>query len=297
MTASRSDSTAIGWSAVFRPGSDLAVDLPVAVLRYLQADAGDRVFYLVEDEGTVLAYHERDVPDESERIVGVRTVTEQSDGRPTVRLTSTALTLLDAAEDDHIYADDGPGESARLHHSPGRPDAGRDVGHEADSRTRDEIPEEHLNRVPEDIDWTNYAAYHCRFPRCNDPCLNRVDSPYSLTKTCRACFAESDLDDLDVRGDHLPEWAKSLDPADQTTASEGEGEPARPAAQPAGEQPEPDRERPERAAPTRPAGSAPLRGDPEARAHPPNPVGEGDFHGDTHQPESEDRPTEQGALE
>ncbi|MXR50047.1 hypothetical protein GRX03_00285 [Halovenus sp. WSH3] len=143
MTASRSDSTAIGWSAVSKPGSDLAVDLPAAVLRYLQADAGDRVFYLVEDEGTVLAYHERDVPDESERIVGVRTVTEQSDGRPTVRLTSTALTLLDAAEDDHIYADDGPGESARLHHSPGRPDAGRDV---TDRRQREQILDV-LNRV------------------------------------------------------------------------------------------------------------------------------------------------------
>jgi len=139
MTASRSDSNLIGWSEVTAPGSDPVVDLPAAVLRYLQADVGDRVFYLVEDEGTILAYHERDVPDESERIVGVRTVTEQSDGRPTVRLTSTALTLLDAAEDDHIYADDGPGESARLHQAPGRPDARRNVGHQVDSHTRDEI--------------------------------------------------------------------------------------------------------------------------------------------------------------
>lgn len=295
MTASRSDSDDLGWSIISKPGSDLAVDLPEATLRYLEADVGDRVFYLVEDQGTVLAYHERDVPDESERIVGICTVTEQSDGSPTVGLTSTALTLLEATEDDRICVDDGPGESVRLHQEPGQP-ASRDVeSHQAEFHTREEIPEEHHPDVPEHIDWTEYVAYSCRRPACQDQCINRADSPYAQTKTCRACYPGVDPDELNPRSKHLPKWAQGLDPSDQTTASEGEGEPARPAAQ-RSEQPEPERERPERSAPARPAGSAPSRGDPEARAHPPNPQGEGDLHRDAHQPESETE-AEQGARQ
>jgi len=168
---------------------------------------------------------------------------------------------------------------------------------ESEVSARGQIPPEHHPDVPEHIDWTEYVAYRCRRRMCQDQCLNRVDSPYAQTKTCRACYPDVDPDELAPRSKHLPKWAQGLDPADQTTASEGEGVPARPAAQPAGEQPEPDRERPERSAPTRPAGSTPLRGDPEARAHPPNPPGEGDLHGDTHQPKSDDNGPEQGALE
>lgn len=324
MTAAAGETDDLGWTTVSSSGKSLAVDLPVDVLAHLGLNDGDRVFYLVEDERTVLAYHEDDVPDESQRLLGIQTVTEQSTGEPSVSVPSTALTILGSSEGDHVRADYGLGASARLHHAPGRADSGFD-----EQPSEDDSPDNYKKssyytaRVPEEIDWTDYAAYHCRFPRCNEPCLNRVDSLCSLTQTCRACYDEVkhgnrsiDFDDLDVRGEHLPEWAHDLDLSDQTTASEVEGEPARPAAQPerswsrqppqrseeaaptasaSGEQPEPDRERSERSAPARSAGSAPLRGDPEDRAHPPNPCGEGAPNGDAHHTESEET-TKWGSL-
>lgn len=314
MSASRYESFDLGFTTVSAAGSDLGADLPSAAVRHLRLDDGDRVVYLIEEEGTVLAYHEEGAPKESQRLVGITTF---QDGQTSIPVTSTALKLLDVSEGDRILAAYGPDGSVRLHRgSTAKPTDSPAEYRQDDSRTRDEIPTEHLDHVPDKIDWTDYAAYHCRFPQCNDPCLNRVDSPYSLTKTCRACYAETDVDDLDVRGDHLPEWAQGLDPSATSTTSEGEGEPARPAAQPersssrqsaqrseqtaptrgaSGEQPEPDRERPERSAPARPAGSAPSRGDPEARAHPPNPQGEGAPHGDAHQTERNET-TEQGSL-
>jgi hypothetical protein len=40
---------------------------------------------------------------------------------------------------------------------------------------RDDIPDKHLSHVPKDID------DNCPNPRCNDPCLNRADSPSAQT--------------------------------------------------------------------------------------------------------------------
>jgi hypothetical protein len=73
--------------------------------------------------------------------------------------------------------------------------------------------------------------------------------------------------ELDPITSHLPATA---------VKSEGEGESARPAAQ-RSEQPGTSAERPEAVAPTRPTGSDPSRVDPEARAPPPNPEGEGNL--------------------
>jgi len=55
----------------------------------------------------------------------------------------------------------------------------------------DELPPEHRPDVPRDIDWSQYEFYHCRFPRCNEPCLNRVDSPYAQDGSCRGCYLEA----------------------------------------------------------------------------------------------------------
>lgn len=105
-------------------------------------------------------------------------------------------------------------------------------------------------------DWSQYRAYVCI--HCHDDCINRQDGVPAQYSLCRSC----------VRLD------PDLKLSDLAATSEGEGEPAGPEAQ-RSEHPGPDRERPSRSAPARPAGSAPSWGDPEARAHVPNPEGEG----------------------
>lgn len=167
---------------------------------------------------------------------------------------------------------------------------------------------EHRPDVPEEVDWSKYVAYKCRNRYCQDDCLNRADSLYAQHKLCRACYPGYNLENKSSNTRHLPEWARGLDVDHTTATSEGEGESARPEAQPersssrqpaqrseqaaptseaSGEHPGPDRERQSRSAPTRQAGSAPLRGDPEARAHTPNPQGEGSPEHEAHQPESD----------
>ncbi|WP_136688355.1 hypothetical protein [Halorhabdus amylolytica] len=104
-------------------------------------------------------------------------------------------------------------------------------------------------------DWSQFVRYFCAC--CGEECINHVDAVTTENTLCRTC---SDV--LGVsRG-----WI--------AVTSEGEGEPAGPEAQ-RSEHPGPDRERQSRSAPARQTGSAPSRGDPEARAHPPNPEGEG----------------------
>ena len=66
------------------------------------------------------------------------------------------------------------------------------------------VPEEHRPDVPETVVWTEYVAYKCRRPECQDDCLNRMDSKYAQTKLCRACFPSVDLDTLDPLTHHLP---------------------------------------------------------------------------------------------
>jgi len=95
--------------------------------------------------------------------------------------------------------------------------------------------------------WEAYEAYRCR--ECRTNCINRFDDSATKARKCRLCH--------DV---------PALNEASEPTISEGEGEPARPAAQ-RSEQPGTSAERPEAVAPARPAGSTPSRGDPEARAH------------------------------
>lgn len=56
---------------------------------------------------------------------------------------------------------------------------------------QNELPPEHQPDVPEHVDWSEYEYYHCRFPRCNEPCLNPVQSPYALDGSCRGCYIEA----------------------------------------------------------------------------------------------------------
>jgi hypothetical protein len=112
-------------------------------------------------------------------------------------------------------------------------------------------------------DWSQFVAYDCRY--CNEGCINRVDASCAQANACRGCHRVAPLD---PRDDHL----EDLPP--QPTASEPKGAPARPGAQ-RSEHPGTERERQSRSAPARLAGSDPLRVDPEGRAHPPNPEGEG----------------------
>lgn len=175
-----------------------------------------------------------------------------------------------------------------------------------------DIPLDHRPDLPRNISWSAYVDYNCRIQRCQDSCLNHADSPYAQKKLCRACYPVVDTGDLPPKILHLPAWARGLDVGDTPTTSEGEGEAVRPEAQPkrsssrqpaqrseqaaptrgaSGEHPGPDRERPSRSAPSRQTGSAPLWGDPEARAHTPNPEGEGSPQNDTHQSESDTTPT------
>ena len=101
--------------------------------------------------------------------------------------------------------------------------------------------------------WESYREYQCRI--CQEHCINRFDESVTKARECRSCHSVPTLEDA-------------------PDTSEGEGEPAGPAAQ-RSEQPGPERERQSRSAPSRPAGSDPLRVDPEGRAHPPNPEGDG----------------------
>ena len=116
-------------------------------------------------------------------------------------------------------------------------------------------------------EWSEFVFYECRNKYCQENCINHVDHQRTQLKVCRECLDtwEPVVDDLPRITHHLP---------DQSTASEPEGAPARPGAQ-RSEHPGPERERQSRSAPARPAGSDPPRVDPEGRAHPPNPEGEG----------------------
>ncbi|WP_155119981.1 hypothetical protein [Haloarcula rubripromontorii] len=105
-------------------------------------------------------------------------------------------------------------------------------------------------------DWSNYVQYRC--PLCQDNCINRVDHPATEANRCKQCHS-------------VPS---------STDTSEGAGELARPEAQ-RSEHPGPVGERQSPSAPARPTGSAPSRGDPEARTSPPNPEGEGNPNSDT----------------
>lgn len=104
-------------------------------------------------------------------------------------------------------------------------------------------------------DWSQFVRYFCAC--CGEECINHADAVTTENTLCRTCS--------DVFG---------FSRGDPTATSEGEGESAGPKAQ-RSECPGPDRERQSRSAPARQTGSAPSRGDPEARAHPPNPEGEG----------------------
>ena len=115
-------------------------------------------------------------------------------------------------------------------------------------------------------EWSHYVQYRCRHRDCQAECINHLDASCTHYKECRDCH-QSLSAELRPRSDHLPDTA---------VTSEGEGESARPAAQ-RSEQPGTSAERPEAVAPTRPAGSDPSRVDPEARAPPPNPEGEGNL--------------------
>jgi hypothetical protein len=112
-------------------------------------------------------------------------------------------------------------------------------------------------------DWSQFVAYDCRY--CNEGCINRKDANCAQVGACKGCHRAASLD---LRDNLLDE--RSL----QSTASEAKGAPARPGAQ-RSEHPGPERERQSRSAPTRAAGSDPSRVDPEGRAHPPNPEGDG----------------------
>ncbi len=161
--------------------------------------------------------------------------------------------------------------------------------------SRDELLPEHRPEIPETVEWSKYVEYNCREPECQDRCLNRADGVYAQTKLCRSCYPEKDIESLSPRSHHLPDWARGLDIDHTAATSEGEGEPVRPDAQAtprsgADEHPGPGRERPERPAPARRTGSAPSRGDPEARAHVSNPKGERPLHSDAHQSDESDSP-------
>jgi len=80
--------------------------------------------------------------------------------------------------------------------------------------------------------WEAFEAYRCRDCRTN--CINKFDDSATKARKCRLCH--------DV---------PALNEASETAISEGEGEPARPAAQ-RSEQPGPSAERPEAVAPARP---------------------------------------------
>jgi len=112
-------------------------------------------------------------------------------------------------------------------------------------------------------DWSQYLAYQCRHSFCEADCINPVDASCTQARECQICH-------------RLPSTFVLEDEpnAKEPTASEPKGAPARPGAQ-RSEHPGPERERQSRSAPSRPAGSDPLRVDPEGRAHPPNPEGDG----------------------
>lgn len=40
-------------------------------------------------------------------------------------------------------------------------------------------------------EWSDFVFYHCRFSRCNEPCINEIDSRYTLTKSCRECYTDN----------------------------------------------------------------------------------------------------------
>ena len=113
-------------------------------------------------------------------------------------------------------------------------------------------------------DWSQFVAYECRNPECQENCINPRDATCARERECRSCHGIPSLDS---------EESKTCRPQ-EATASEPTGAPARPGAQPS-EHPGPERERQSRSAPTRQAGSDPSRVDPEGRAHPPNPEGDG----------------------
>jgi hypothetical protein len=37
-------------------------------------------------------------------------------------------------------------------------------------------------------DFSQYVFYHCRYPRCNEPCINRRDSEAARDGSCRTCL-------------------------------------------------------------------------------------------------------------
>lgn len=169
--------------------------------------------------------------------------------------------------------------------------AGPDQNHnEAVSHRLQDVLPKHRPDLPENIEWSAHVDYNCRVRHCQDSCFNRVDSPYAQKKVCRACYSKVDLDGLPPKCLHLPDWGRGLVVDDTTATSEGKGETESPEAQ-RSEHPGTGRERQSRAAQSRQTGSVPLRDDPEARAHTPNPQGEGSPKNDTHQSESGDTPT------
>jgi hypothetical protein len=74
-------------------------------------------------------------------------------------------------------------------------------------------------------EWSDYVYYHCRFPRCNEPCINRIDTQYTQTKSCRDCFTEELLEEQDPPVDHLL-WVTDSEPDAPATAGEATKEPA-----------------------------------------------------------------------
>ena len=113
-------------------------------------------------------------------------------------------------------------------------------------------------------DWSSYTQYFCS--HCHEECINHADSLPAQRHRCKSCIL--------LELDNTPETGDAL------TTSEGTGELVRPEAQ-RSEHPGTVGERQSPSAPARPTGSAPSRGDPEARAFPPNPEGEGNPNSDT----------------
>jgi hypothetical protein len=72
-------------------------------------------------------------------------------------------------------------------------------------------------------EWSDFVFYHCRFPRCNEPCINEINTRYALTKSCRDCYTDDLLIEQDPPVDHLP-WV--TDSEAPTATDESEKQPA-----------------------------------------------------------------------
>jgi len=83
--------------------------------------------------------------------------------------------------------------------------------------TLEELSPEHVPEVPESVDWPQYRHYTCQHPGCHDDCINRRDTPYAITGTCRLHFSEDDLFELNpcritaLPAEHRPDVSDSVE--------------------------------------------------------------------------------------